>query len=233
MSNKSEPANSPVVIGKGKLAGKGVYAARDFEKGELVVPYHLNELTQAEFDALPDGEWEWTHTFYGKIYHFPEPERYVNHDENPSTYPTPGVGDVALRPIKKGEAITSNDKIELQRELDTFLEAYETAANSRDFSKVAPFIADDAIFWFTNGIFNGKPAIQEAFEDTWHNIQDEAYTITNVKWVATSYWVATCTYEFKSDGVVNGKRQVYEGHGTNVVKRIAGRWRIVHEHLSK
>jgi ketosteroid isomerase-like protein len=222
-----------VTIGKGKLAGKGIYAARDFKKGELVVPYNLKELTQEEFNALPDGEWEWTHTFHGKIYHFPEPERYVNHDNNPSTYPAAGKGDVALRDIRKGEAITINDKIELQRELDTFLEAYEEAANSQDFSKVTPFIADDATFWFTNGEFNGKEAIQQAFEDTWKDIQDETYTISDVKWVSATYWASVCTYKFKSDGIVNGKRQIYEGHGTNVVRRIAGRWRIVHEHLSK
>jgi ketosteroid isomerase-like protein len=226
-------ADTDVFIGKGNLAGKGVYAARDFKKGELVVPYNLKELTQEEFDALPEGEWEWTHTFYGKIYHFPEPERYVNHDDNPSTYPTPGKGDVALRDIKRGEAITINDKIELQRELDTFLEAYEEAANSRDFEKVAPFIAADASFWFTNGQFSGKTEIQKAFEDTWKSIQDEKYTISDVRWVASTYWTSACTYKFKSDGIVNGKRQIYEGHGTNVVKRIAGRWRIVHEHLSK
>lgn len=156
--------NEDVIIGKGKLAGKGVFAARDF---------------------------------------------------------------------KKGEAITINDKIELQRELDTFLEAYEEAANSRDFTKVAPFIADDATFWFTNGQFSGKLDIQKAFEDTWKNIQDERYTISDVKWVASTYWASACTYRFKSDGTVDGKRQVYEGHGTNIVRRIAGRWRIVHEHLSK
>lgn len=145
----------------------------------------------------------------------------------------PDLTDAALRDIKKGEAISINDKIELQRELDMFLEAYEEAANSRDFAKVAPFIADEATFWFTNGQFSGKTAVQKAFEDTWRDIQDEVYTISNVKWVAATYWASACTYTFKSDGIVNGKRQVYEGHGTNIVRRIAGRWRVVHEHLSK
>jgi len=75
--------NTNVTIGKGKLAGKGVYAARDLKKGEMVVPFNLKELSQEEFDVLPDGEWEWTHSFSGKIYHFPEPERYVNHSDTP------------------------------------------------------------------------------------------------------------------------------------------------------
>jgi len=221
-----------VIIGKGTLAAKGIYADRDFKKGEVVVPFHLKELTQDEFDTLPDGEWEWTHTFGGRIYLFPEPERYVNHSDNPSTSPTPQ-GDVALRDIKKGEAITINDKLELQRELDTFLKAYEAAANSRDFTKVAPFIADDATFWFTNGQYEGKTEIQRAFEETWGNIKDETYTISNVRWIGKNYWVSACSYDFKSDGIVDGEHQVYEGKGTNVIARIRGRWRVTHEHLSK
>lgn len=221
-----------VVVGEGKLAGKGVYAARDFKKGEMVVPFNLKELSQKEFDALPDGEWEWIHSFGGKIYLFPVPERYVNHDDSPNTLPTPE-GDVAMRDIKKGEAITINDKLELQRELDTFLQAYEVAASSCDFTRVAPFIADDATFWFTNGSYKGKQEVQKAFEETWANIQNEDYIISNVRWVVTNYWASACTYTFRSDGIVNGKRQVYEGKGTSVFARLHGSWRIVHEHLSK
>jgi ketosteroid isomerase-like protein len=223
-----------VFIGKGKLAGKGVYAARDFKKGELVVRYKLKELSQEEFGALPEGEWEWTHSFYGKIFLFPEPERYVNNDENPSCFiDRQKGGNVALRDIKKGEAITINDKFELQYELDTFLKAYEEASNSCDFKRVDPLIADHATYWFTNGTFKGKTAIRKAFEDTWARIKDEKYTIREIEWVATNYWVSVCTYKFTSDGTVDGKRQIFEGKGTSVLKRIRGNWRVVHEHLSK
>ena len=222
-----------VTIGNGNLAGKGVYAARDFAEGELVVPYNFAELTQAEFDALPHSEREWTHSFWGKIYLFPEPSRYVNHDDNPTTYPDlERRGDYALRPIKKGEPITIDSRIELQHELETFLEAYEKAANSENFATVAPLIAENATFWFTNGTFNGKTAIQEAFEETWSTIQNEKYTISHIRWVTTNYWASACTYTFTSDGVVDGKRQVYKGKGTNVLARIDGSWRMVHEHLS-
>ncbi len=225
---------SDVTIGSGTHAGKGVYAGRDFDEGERVLAYNLQELSQAEFDALPDSEREWTHSFGGKIYLFPTLARYVNHSDDPSTLPDhTRNGNYALRPIKRCEAITIDNNVELQHELDTFLAAYETAANSRDFAKVESFIAADATFWFTNGHFEGRVAIRRAFEDTWQNIQDESYTISNVQWIARNYWVSSCTYEFTSDGHVDGKRQVYKGHGTNVFVRRDGSWRIMHEHLSK
>lgn len=118
-------------------------------------------------------------------------------------------------------------------ELDQFLRAYEQAANTCDFDNVEPLIAEDAIFWFTNGIFVGRSAIRAAFEDTWTRIQDEQYAITHVRWVGRSATLAVCTYSFRSDGMVDGERQVYEGHGTNVIAKQDGRWVMVHEHLSK
>lgn len=76
---------SNVYIGKGKLAGKGVYAARDFEVGEVVKYYNLKPLTQEDFDRLPKGEQRFVHTFRGNMYLFPEPSRYTNHSADPNT----------------------------------------------------------------------------------------------------------------------------------------------------
>ncbi len=225
--------NSNVTIGQGKLAGKGVYAARDFKKGELVVPYNLRVLTQAEFDVLPDGEWEWTHSFWGEIYLFPEPARYVNSADDPSTYPDlERQGNYALRDIRKGEAITIDDRIELRHELETFLEAYGRAVSSKNFSNVAPFIADDASFWYTDRNLEGKGNIREAFEDNWKRIQDATCTPSDVQWIATSYRVASCTHTFKSDDTASREHQAYKVKGTRVLARRNGSWRIVHEHLS-
>ena len=44
---------SGVIIGKGNLAGKGVYANRDFKKGEVVIKYNLKPLTKEEYKNLP------------------------------------------------------------------------------------------------------------------------------------------------------------------------------------
>lgn len=103
-------ANSDnVYIDKGKLLGKGVYAKRDFKKGEVVIKYRLKPLTQEEFERLPDWEKEFTHIHWGVIGLYSEPERYINHSENPNTYQDlKRKCDIALRDIKKGEAITTD-----------------------------------------------------------------------------------------------------------------------------
>lgn len=98
-----------VIIGKGNLAGKGVYANRDFKKGEVVIKYNLKPLTEEEFENLPESEKMFTHTHWGTINLYSEPERYVNHSDNPNTYQDLiNQCDIALRDIKKGEEITSD-----------------------------------------------------------------------------------------------------------------------------
>lgn len=96
-----------LIIGKGKLVGKGVYASRDFKKGEIVSKYNLKQLTKDEYKRLPKSEKMFTHTHWGQIYLYLEPDRYVNHSKAPNTYQDlANKCDIALRDIKKGEMIT-------------------------------------------------------------------------------------------------------------------------------
>ncbi|MCA9353426.1 SET domain-containing protein [Candidatus Nomurabacteria bacterium] len=98
-----------LVIGKGNLAGKGVFANRNFKKGEIVISYSLKKLTEDDFKNLPDSEKNFVHTHWGVKHLYSEPERYVNHSKNPNTYQDIEKGcDIALRDIKKGEAITTD-----------------------------------------------------------------------------------------------------------------------------
>ena len=75
---------------------------------------------------------------------------------------------------------------EMRSELNQFLEAYEQASNTCNFDNVAPLIADNALYRFTNGAFRGKTAIRKAFEETWANMQNETYTITDIEWIGIS-----------------------------------------------
>lgn len=121
-----------VYIGKGRLAGKGVYAARDFAPGETVKHYNLRELSQGEFDSLPGNDQMFVHSFWGKMYLFPEPSRYTNHSANPNTKSDlKNMCDYAAHPIKKDDMITTNATEEIRNELMTFVEALEQTAVRR------------------------------------------------------------------------------------------------------
>ena len=100
---------SDIIIGKGNLDGKGVYANRDFKKGEVVIKYHLKSLTENELANLSKNEKMFTHVHWGTINLYSEPERYVNHADNPNTYQDlVKQCDIALQDIKKGEKITGD-----------------------------------------------------------------------------------------------------------------------------
>lgn len=122
-----------VYIGPGKLDGKGVYAARNFQKGEVVKWYNLTPLTQAEFDLIPQDEKKFVHSFNAQMYLFPEPSRYTNHSATPNVTPDyKRMCDVAIRNINKDEMITVNATEEVQYELETFIHHYE---NTKQISK--------------------------------------------------------------------------------------------------
>ena len=100
-----------VVLKKSKIGQfeKGVFANRNFKKGEVVLHYNLKQLTQKEFDELQESEKQFTHVHQGKIVLYNSPERYVNHSNKPNTVQNLKEGcDFALRDIKKGEEITTD-----------------------------------------------------------------------------------------------------------------------------
>ncbi len=98
-----------IIIGKGNLSGKGVYANRDFKVGEIVIEYHLKPLTEDEFRDLSEAEKIFVHTHWGIKHLYSEPERYVNHSSNPNTAQDLNKRcDVAIRNIHRGKMITTN-----------------------------------------------------------------------------------------------------------------------------
>ena len=98
-----------VYIGNGKLAGKGVYASRTFNKGDVVISYNLKRLTNEQYNELADDEKMFVHSHRGILFLYSEPERYVNHSDNPNTYQDlQNHYDIALRDIQQGEDITTD-----------------------------------------------------------------------------------------------------------------------------
>ncbi len=98
-----------VVIKKSKFSGKGVFASRNFKKGQVVMIWNcsakikrdkINNLSKHDKDHL---------NYIGKEYYviMKSPEKYVNHSCNPNTYVL-NQKDIAIRNIKKGEEITTD-----------------------------------------------------------------------------------------------------------------------------
>ncbi len=88
--------------------GLGVYAKRNFRKGDIVIKWNTKILTDTEYEKLSEYERNYfTHTQNGEIIYYPEPERHVNRSQKPNVYPDfKKRADVALRNIKKGEELS-------------------------------------------------------------------------------------------------------------------------------
>lgn len=131
---------SDVVIGKGELAGKGVYAARDFKKGEVVIQQNLKALNLDEYRALPESEKIFTHSVNGQIYLYDEPSRYVNHLPEGNVYnDLEKQADIALRDIKQGEFITVNatkDDTPILKKVDAVLVKVDDLEKGLDFYRM-------------------------------------------------------------------------------------------------
>lgn len=97
-----------VYVGKSRISGDGLFAGRNFKKGEIVCIWHPQILSTEEFKHLPERKkhYAWK---YGDGYKLQqEPACYVNFSCNPNTKVV-GEADVAIRDIAKGEEITSSD----------------------------------------------------------------------------------------------------------------------------
>jgi len=45
-----------VIVRDSKIHGKGVFATRNFKKGEVVIAYQLKQITEKQFQELPEQE---------------------------------------------------------------------------------------------------------------------------------------------------------------------------------
>jgi ketosteroid isomerase-like protein len=121
---------------------------------------------------------------------------------------------------------------EIKKEVEAFLKSYETATNTHDFSNVKKLLSEDLVYWFSDGSFNSINDLERAFVSTWNKIQDEDYSINDVKWISLENNSAVCIYQFKWKGLINGKLQQGKGRGTNVLVKKNSKWYMIHEHLS-
>jgi catechol 2,3-dioxygenase-like lactoylglutathione lyase family enzyme len=126
-----------ITIGKGAMSGKGLYAARDFRKDEVVIEYELTPITFGELKELSPEDYAASHSINGQIYVYPEPARYVSHSENPNVRNDHGQhADIALRDIKAGELITVDaryDDVPVLKKVDAVVVKVPSIEQGLDF----------------------------------------------------------------------------------------------------
>ncbi len=98
-----------VVVKKSKINGKGVFAMRNFKKGEVVMIWKPIILERSELKNFSEREKDYIASVKGKFLLMQSPEKFVNHSCKANTS-VKNFCDIAKRNIKKGEEITGNYK---------------------------------------------------------------------------------------------------------------------------
>lgn len=100
--------NDNVKIKKSDIEGLGIFASRDFKRGEVILRWDTTQtLPKKIVEAMSDSEKKYISCLGGKYIIMQKPERCVNHSCEPNTA-VKDFCDVALRDIKKDEEITSD-----------------------------------------------------------------------------------------------------------------------------
>jgi ketosteroid isomerase-like protein len=106
--------------------------------------------------------------------------------------------------------------------------------NAKDLPGTMELIADDAVYFWSNGAaMFGKEQIAQGMRAGFEGIQNDVYEVRDLTWLVDSPDVAVAVYRFQWTGEVEGKPASGRGRGASVIKRIEGEWRTVHEHLSQ
>jgi len=96
-----------IIVKKSNIDKQGVFALKDFKKGEVVLKWSPKTLKKSEIDKLPEKDKHYVQKSGKKYFLMQAPEKFVNHSCNPNTE-TKNCCDVTLTDIKKGEEITSD-----------------------------------------------------------------------------------------------------------------------------
>jgi SET domain-containing protein len=96
-----------VVVKKSKINNQGVFAARNFKQGEVVLKWNPQEFKETEVEQLSSTQKNFLYKSSGKSFLMQAPEKYINHSCESNTK-AENNSDIAIRDIKKGEEITSD-----------------------------------------------------------------------------------------------------------------------------
>ncbi|MFM8696831.1 MAG: YybH family protein [Betaproteobacteria bacterium] len=117
-----------------------------------------------------------------------------------------------------------------------FLHHFEEVAMKEDFRLLEDMIDERAYFRFNDGDFLGRKAIQAVFEKTWRGdptVKKACFYLSEIVVLTTDRASASATYTYNWEGAQGGREFKIQGRGTRVLAHEGGRFRIVHEHLSR
>jgi hypothetical protein len=110
-------AMNDVIVKKSGKKGKGVFALKNFKKGELILKMDCSDVFyDREMDNM---SWHHLNHAYhlggGKNFRMKSPEKYINHSCNPNAFDRQG-SVFAMKRIKKGEEINYDYSISGEEE---------------------------------------------------------------------------------------------------------------------
>jgi len=117
-----------------------------------------------------------------------------------------------------------------------FLHHFEEVAMKEDFGLLRDMLDERAYFRFNDGDFVGREAIQAVFEKTWRGdptLKKARFYLSDIVVLTTDHASATATYSYHWEGSQAGRAFKIQGRGTRVLVREGGKFRIIHEHLSR
>ena len=117
-----------------------------------------------------------------------------------------------------------------------FLNHFEEVALKEDFDLLEDMIDERAFFRFNDGDFRGRAAIRAVFEKTWRgdpSVKKARFYLSDIVVLSTDQASACATYTYHWEGSQGGTAFTIQGRGTRLLVRENGRFRIVHEHLSR
>jgi ketosteroid isomerase-like protein len=117
-----------------------------------------------------------------------------------------------------------------------FLHHFEEVAMKEDFDLLEEMIDERAYFRFNDGDFIGRKLIRAAFEKTWKGdptVKKARFYLSDIVVLTTDAVTASATYTYNWEGAQGSREFKIMGRGTRVLAHEGGRFRIVHEHLSR
>lgn len=102
----------------------------------------------------------------------------------------------------------------------------------QDGEKAAEFYHPNCTVIFTEGTYRGKSQIQMTLTKTFSMIKEEKFLVNKLDWNIIQEEFATCTFEYKWLGTIQGKRFTTPGRGTLAWVYEDGKWMIINEHFS-